>query len=70
MYLTRENEMQSTREKCKKEQNENDVVIPRQAGKRIMLSELSGDILRHCRIDNGTKLDDANHCSEQDHDDA
>ena len=70
MYLRCEDEMQAICEKRKKQQNENDMVIPWQAGKRIMLSELSGDILCHCRIDDGAKLDDADHDGKQDHDHA
>ena len=68
MYLTGEDEMQSTGEKRKKKQNENDVIIPRQPGKRVMLSEVSGDILCYSRIGDGAKLDDANHAGEQHHD--
>jgi hypothetical protein len=65
MYLAAKDEMQATGEKCEKEQNENDVVIPRQSRKRVMRRKSAGNALRNIGINYRAKFDDADHRSEQ-----
>jgi hypothetical protein len=65
-----ENEMQSGSEQREKTHNENDVHIPRQTRKRIMLGKLSGDLLCDSGVDNGAELNDAHHGGHQKHENA
>jgi hypothetical protein len=70
MFLALKNEVESAREKPKKKQNENDVVIPRHAWKWIVSSKCSSQTLGDSWIGNSTELHDADHRGEKNHDDA
>jgi len=70
MFFTREYETQSDAEEKQKCHDKNDVHIPRQSGKRIMLGESAGEISCHSGIDKRAKLNNADDRGEQNHDDA
>src|SRR6476620_12175335 len=59
MSFTREYETQSDAEEKQKCHDKNDVHIPRQSRKRIMLGESAGEISCHSGIDKRAKLNNA-----------
>jgi hypothetical protein len=69
MFLASEDEMQSTCEESEKQQNENNVSVPRQSGKRIVSGKCTGDVLGDGGIGDGAKLDNANQTGQQNCDD-